>query len=245
MNTPDQDQSLTTQDSSEVRLGYLDRCRRKHPGSSLLHIAFYEFWQRFFCLILILIYRRRREGVENIPRTGGVLLVANHQSFIDPPLIGSLIHHRHTDFLARGGLFKFKPFAWIISKLNATPIKQGAGDTGAIKEIIKRLNEQKMVVVFPEGSRTSDGQVQPFERGISVLLKRAHCVVVPVGVAGAFEVWPRHKKLPRIFTKPLAVVYGEPMNTDELLVDGPDQAIQIIQNRVEELVERAEALRSK
>ena len=193
--------------------------------------------------IFIVIYRRRREGLENVPRTGGVLLVANHQSFFDPPLIGGALTTRDTDFLARGGLFKFKPFAWLISTLNATPIKQGAGDTGAMKEVIKRLNEHKAVIVFPEGSRSDDGKVQPFERGISVLLKRAKCVVVPVGIAGVYEVWPRHKSCPRLFTRPVAIVYGEPIGTEVLLENGADQAIQEIQQRVEALVARAEELR--
>lgn len=193
--------------------------------------------------IFIVIYRRRREGLENVPKTGGVLLVANHQSFFDPPLIGGALTTRDTDFLARGGLFKFKPFAWLISTLNATPIKQGAGDTGAMKEVIKRLNEHKAVIVFPEGSRSDDGKVQPFERGISVLLKRAKCVVVPVGIAGVYEVWPRHRSLPRVFAKPVAIVYGDPITTEELLENGADEAIKSIQKRVETLVARAEELR--
>jgi len=172
-----------------------------------------------------------------------VLLVANHQSFFDPPLIGGSLTTRDTDFLARGGLFKFKPFAWIISTLNATPIKQGAGDAGAMKETIKRLNENKAVLVFPEGSRTEDGTVQPFARGISVLLKRADCVVVPVGIAGVWDVWPRHKRFPRVFTRPVAVVYGEPLDTGVLLEGGPDGAISTLQKHVEELAAQAEALR--
>ena len=215
----------------------------KHPGSSLLHIAFFNLCRKCVHLLFLVVYRRRCVGLERVPQTGGVLLVANHQSFFDPPLIGGALTTRDTDFLARGGLFKFKPFAWLISKLNATPIKQGAGDTGAMKEVIKRLNERKAVVVFPEGSRTKDGTVQPFERGISVLLKRAHCVVVPVGIAGVFDVWPRHKKLPRLFTRPVAVVYGEPIESDVLLEQGADEAIKEIQRRVESLVEQAESMR--
>lgn len=150
---------------------------------------------------------------------------------------------RDTDFLARGGLFKFKPFAWIISTLNATPIKQGAGDTGAMKETIKRLNEGKAMVVFPEGSRTPDGELKPFARGISVLIKRADCVIVPVGIAGVFDVWPRHKKLPRLFTRPVAIVYGDPIESNDLMVDGADSAIETLYAQVNTLVEQAESLR--
>lgn len=221
----------------------LARFRAKHPGSSLLHIAFFNLCRGIVHFVFIVVYRVRHRGIGRVPKTGGVLLVANHQSFFDPPLIGGCLTTRDTDFLARGGLFKFKPFAWFITKLNATPIRQGAGDTGAIKEIIKRLNEGKAVVVFPEGSRTPDGSIQKFERGISVLLKRAHCVAVPVGVAGVFDVWPRHRKLPRLFTKPVAVVYGEPIDTDTLLESGADHAIGELKSRIEALVAEAESLR--
>ncbi len=217
--------------------------RLKHPGSSVMQIVFFNICRSVVHAFFIVVYRRRCRGLENIPRTGGVLLVANHQSFFDPPLIGGALTVRDTDFLARGGLFSFKPFGWVITKLNATPIKQGAGDTGAMKEIIKRLNEEKMVLVFPEGARTSDGQMQPFARGISVLLKRAKCVVVPVGIAGVYDVWPRHKRFPRLFTRPVAVVYGEPIETAVLLEDGADEAIERLRVRVEELTRQAESLR--
>jgi len=221
----------------------LRRIRSKHPGSSLLHILFYNFCRMVAHALFIMLYRCRTRGVENVPETGGVLLVANHQSFFDPPIIGGSLTTRDTDFLARGGLFKFKPFAWLISALNATPIKQGAGDTGAMKETIRRLNEKKAVLVFPEGSRSDDGTIQPFARGISVLLKRANCVVVPVGIAGVWDIWPRHKRFPRLLTRPVAVVYGEPIETKELLADGPDAAISVLQEHVENLIAQAESLR--
>lgn len=219
------------------------RFRLKHPGSSLLHIAFFTICRKCCHALFIIIYRRRSVGLDRVPRTGGVLLVANHQSFLDPPFIGGCLTTRDTDFLARGGLFKFKPFAWIILILNATPIKQGAGDSGAMKETIKRLNEGKAMVVFPEGSRTPDGELKPFARGISVLIKRADCVVVPVGIAGVFDVWPRHKKVPRLFTRPIAIVYGEPISSDELMADGADNAIETLHQQVGTLVEQAESLR--
>lgn len=221
----------------------LSRIRSKHPGSSLLHIGFYNGFRMFAHAFFLVLYRCRSRGALNVPRTGGVLLVANHQSFFDPPLIGGTLTTRDTDFLARGGLFKFKPFAWLISTLNATPIKQGAGDTGAMKETIRRLNERKAVLVFPEGSRTDDGAIQPFARGISVLLKRADCVVVPVGIAGVWDIWPRHKRFPRLFTRPVAVVYGEPIDTKDLLAQGPDAAIRVLQEHVEQLIAQAESLR--
>jgi 1-acyl-sn-glycerol-3-phosphate acyltransferase len=222
----------------------LARYRQHHPGSSLASLLFYDLIREFALLLLQVLYRIKRVRVKSVPRTGSVLLVANHQSFLDPPIVSSAIRHRHTDFLARGGLFKFKPFGWLISILHSTPIKQGAGDSGAMKATISKMNEGKMMLVFPEGSRTDDGEMHAFQRGIAVLLKRTDCQVVPVGIEGAFDVWPRSRKLPRLFTKRLVVCFGEPINSKELMEQGTDQAIETLRQRVESLVEEAKAIRS-
>jgi 1-acyl-sn-glycerol-3-phosphate acyltransferase len=217
--------------------------RKRHPGSSIAQLLFYDFIREVALLFLRVFYRMRSIRVHNIPREGAVLMVANHQSFFDPPIISSVIRHRHTDFLARGGLFKFKPFGWTIRQLNSTPIKQGAGDAGAMKETLKKLGDGKMMLVFPEGSRTPDGDLHTFQRGIAVLLKRAHCQVVPVGIAGAFEAWPRTKKYPRIFTKRIVACYGDPIDSDELMAQGTDEAIATLFERVQALVAEAESHR--
>jgi 1-acyl-sn-glycerol-3-phosphate acyltransferase len=188
-------------------------------------------------------HRLRRVDVMNIPREGPVLLIANHQSFYDPPAIGGGIRHRHSDFLARASLFKFKPFGWLISTLNSTPIRQGSGDAGAMKATIEKMHNGRMMLVFPEGSRTPDGELQTFQRGIAVLLKRAHCQVVPVGIAGAYEAWPRRNKLPIPFRDKIVVCYGEPMSSDELMAQGTDEAIERLKVEVRALFERAQSMR--
>ena len=220
-----------------------ERLRARHPGSTLVGILFFDCCRLLLKLKFRVLYRTRVRGLDNIPDTGPVLLIANHQSYFDPPLIGCWIGRRQVDFLARGNLFKFKPFAWLISTLHATPIKQGSGDTGAMKEVLKRLSEGRAMLIFPEGSRTHDGSLQDFQRGTAVLLKRAHCTIIPVAVAGVFDVWPRTRKLPRFFAKNMSVVYGEPIASDELMRDGPDIAMQTLRERVQELLREAESLR--
>ncbi|MDF1808683.1 MAG: lysophospholipid acyltransferase family protein [Phycisphaerales bacterium] len=221
----------------------LARYRQHHPGSSIATLLFYDLIRESALLILQLIYRMKRVRVKNVPREGAVLLIANHQSFLDPPIVSSAIRHRHTDFLARGGLFKFKPFGWVISKLHASPIKQGAGDAGAMKATIVKMKEGKMMLVFPEGSRTEDGEMHEFQRGIAVLLKRADCTVVPVGIDGAFDAWPRTRRFPRIFTKRIVVCFGEPIESNELMSNGTDSAIETLRSSVSVLVEEAKSLR--
>lgn len=220
-----------------------ERLRARHPGSTLVGILFFDCCRQLLKLKFRVLYRTRVHGLRNIPDTGPVLLIANHQSYFDPPLIGCWIGRRQVDFLARGNLFKFKPFAWLISTLHATPIKQGAGDTGAMKEVLKRLSEGRAMLIFPEGSRTPDGSLQEFQRGTAVLLKRAHCTIIPVAVAGVFDVWPRTRKLPKFFAKNMSVVYGDPIASDELMRDGPDIAMQTLRERVQELLHEAESLR--
>ena len=123
------------------------------------------------------------------------------------------------------------------------PIKQGAGDAGAMKTTIAKMNQGKMMIVFPEGARTDDGEIQPFQRGIAVLIKRADCQIVPVGIAGAYEAWPRASKFPRLFAKRVVVCYGEPIDSNELMEHGTDQAIKTLEVKVKALVEQAQAYR--
>jgi len=223
----------------------LGRYRTKHPGSGVVGVAFFGFCCAVLRVYFRGLHRARIEGAGNLPERGPLLLISNHQSFYDPPLIGCWITRRQIDFLARGTLFKYRPFAWLITTLHAMPIKQGAGDSGAMKEALRRLGEGRAMLVFPEGARSPDGAIAPFERGTAVLLKRAHCTIVPVAVRGAFEAWPRHRKLPRIFTKPVAVVYGEPIQSDELMRDGADEAMRTLATKVHDLAARADELRTR
>lgn len=219
------------------------RYRMHHPGSSLAQLVFFGCCRETVLWYFRIFHRHRRIGVRNIPREGAVLLIANHQSFYDPPAIGGGVRHRHTDFLARASLFRFKPFGWLIGRLNSTPIKQGAGDAGAMKATIEKMKNGRMMLVFPEGARTPDGEIHAFQRGVAVLLKRAHCQVVPVGIAGAFEAWPRHRKLPIPFRDKIVVCYGEPISSDALMEQGTDAAIETLQRMVESVYERAQSAR--
>ena len=225
-------------------LAMFQRYRLRHPGSSLPHLWFFDICRETALWYFFIVHRLRRVDVMNIPREGPVLLIANHQSFYDPPAIGSGIRHRHADFLARASLFKFKPFGWLISTLNSTPIKQGAGDAGAMKATIEKMRNGRMMLVFPEGARSPDGDLQVFQRGVAVLLKRAHCQVVPVGISGAFEAWPRWNKLPTPFRHKIVVCYGQPISSDELMAEGTDVALERLRNEVQTLFERAKSIRA-
>jgi 1-acyl-sn-glycerol-3-phosphate acyltransferase len=146
----------------------------------------------------------RRAGWAHVPRSGPLLLLANHQSMFDPVMVG-LSSRRYLSFLARRNLFEQPVLAPLIRSLNAIPIDREMGK-GGIQAVLDALGRGRAVLVFPEGERTHDGRVQPLKDGVSLLIKRAQCPVLPVGIAGAFAAWSRFMTWPR--PAPLALPPG-------------------------------------
>jgi 1-acyl-sn-glycerol-3-phosphate acyltransferase len=179
--------------------------------TSFFKAAWYHFLRIPVWMAATLFLRARATGQSNIPKSGGVLIVANHQSHLDPPMIGTF-SMRRMNYLARESLFKFAPFRWLINSLNAIPIdREGLGLNG-IKETLKRLKAEQMVLIFPEGTRSRDGQMSALKPGFLALARRTNSVIMPVGLAGMYEAWPRQNKLPSLGT--VNIHYG-PVITQE------------------------------
>ena len=167
-------------------------------------------------------YRLRCEGRENWPTTGGGLVCSNHQSFFDPPLIG-LTCPRQMNYLARETLFKVPVLKQVIQFLDAIPIdREGSGLSG-LKETLRRLKAGELVLIFPEGTRTHDGEMLALKPGFCSVARRSKVPLIPVGLDGAYQAWPRSSPLPQVGR--LAVVVGRPITpaevegmTDEALV---------------------------
>lgn len=216
---------------------------RKHPGSSLGAILFYEAIRIGTQIGLMAAFGFRWRNANALPRKGAVLVVANHQSYLDPPLVGCAMKGRQFDFLARAGLFDVPWLKPLIVALHSVPVRESGGDTASIKEILRRLEMGRVVLIFPEGTRTMDGSIGPFKRGAAVILRRSRCPVLPVGIAGAHEAWPRGGK-PRLFTGPVVVQVGEPIPHDELLEGGVDAAMDRLRTEVERLRDLGERVRA-
>lgn len=197
--------------------------------------AFYWFCWHTLLLIFTLVYRMRRFRMDRVPGSGAVIVAANHQSHLDPPAIGMMFTARPLHFLAREGLFTNRYFAWLITALNAVPVSEEESDIGAIRAILARLEQGVPVLIFPEGSRTPDGEVHEFKRGIALLLKRAKCPVLPIAIEGAFDAFPRTRAFPRLLGGRIAIIAGEPIAHDELLKDGPDAALERLRREIESL----------
>lgn len=168
----------------------------------------YRFVQTWAQLLFVLLFGIRVFWRERVPRRGGVLLVANHQSFLDP-VIASLGLPRQVSPLARSDLFQGNAFTWLIRSVGALPVKRGVADTAAIKGAIRMLRAGEAVLLFPEGTRTHDGSLGTFRRGMCLIAARGNAPIVPVAIDGAFEAWPRDKKLFRF--RRIRVGYGEPV----------------------------------
>ncbi len=177
-----------------------------------LRWAWYRLWKNVYRLWLTLVNRLRAEGLEHLP-SGPYLVIANHQSLHDPPIIGTNIPGEFHP-LARDTLFKVPVFGWGIANCNSIPVRQDGGqDRAAIQACIDRLKEGGIVAVFPEGSRTFDGAIHEFLAGASLVARKAAVPVVPAAIKGAYEVWPRTSKLPRLGGK-IRVKYGPPISPE-------------------------------
>jgi 1-acyl-sn-glycerol-3-phosphate acyltransferase len=152
-------------------------------------------------------------GREHVPDEGGALIVSNHQSLLDPAVLGAQLH-RPMSYLAKSELWNFRPFGWLITHLYAFPVRQGAGDVGAIKETIRRLHEGHLLNIFPEGTRSTDGELLPIEPGVGLVVRRARVPVVMAVVDGSFRAWPKGAKLPH--GHPVKVMFRKPVRLDHL-----------------------------
>lgn len=177
-------------------------------------------------------YGIRHTGRENIPAEGGVLVISNHQSHFDPPLVG-MGCMRRMNYLARTTLFDIAPLRWLIHSLDAIPIDRDGLGLGGIKETLRRLKRGEMVLMFPEGTRTRTGDVGAFRPGFTTLAARSGAVILPVAIEGAFQVWPRWQTFPAVF-RPIHVHYGEPMPQNEIRRHEDRTLVDEVQRRVKE-----------
>jgi 1-acyl-sn-glycerol-3-phosphate acyltransferase len=187
-------------------------------------------------------------GRRNVPKSGPLLVVCNHQSFFDPVLVGLAVR-RYLDYLARDSLFKNRYFAAMIRSVGGLKIDRNFGKEG-LQATLDLLDRGRAVLVFPEGERTHDGEMESFKAGISLLIKRVEAPIVPVGLAGAYCAWSRYKKLPSfaplfLAAKPatIALSVGKPIDPATLKGLSREAMLEKLHQAVE--VEFAKAKRLK
>jgi 1-acyl-sn-glycerol-3-phosphate acyltransferase len=172
----------------------------------------YWFGWTFFRLLYATYFRWRVYNPENVPPEGPVILAANHASFLDPPLVGSGLP-RAINYLARDTLFRYPGIGALLRSWNSVPVDREGGGAG-LKAILDRLLKGGAIILFPEGTRTQDGRLQPARSGIGLTVIKSQAPVVPVRVFGTYEAFGRHVRFPR--PRPVAVKYGLPMRFEAL-----------------------------
>lgn len=190
-------------------------------------------------LVFALWLRYRARGHDKISHRGGMLLIVNHQSFLDPLLVG-LPLRRPVSFVARDNLFRVPIVGWVLRNTYVLPINRESAGTAVMREMIARLKAGFWVGIFPEGTRSSDGKLGEIKPGFVAMLRRAGVPVCPVGIAGADRALGRHHKLPHFST--VRVVFGEPIPADQvaaLLEQGEAALLDLIRTRLEECMSQA------
>jgi 1-acyl-sn-glycerol-3-phosphate acyltransferase len=176
-----------------------------------MNLSYRLGWILFRALFAVY-FRWRVFNPERVPRTGAVILASNHASFLDPPLVGSGLR-RGINYLARESLFRFPGIGALLRSWNAVPVDRDGGGAAGLKAILDRLLAGGGIILFPEGTRTRDGKLQPARSGIGLIVIKSQAPVVPVRTLGTFEAWGRNQKVP--LPKRVAVKYGEPLHFEK------------------------------
>jgi 1-acyl-sn-glycerol-3-phosphate acyltransferase len=182
-------------------------------------------------LLARIFFRLRVVHRERMINHGPVILASNHQSFLDPPLVGS-VSDRAVYFLARRTLLDGWFLGWILPKLNVIPVdSEGGKDRTALKALIRILRAGQGTLVFPEGQRTPHGNLQPAQPGLGLVIAKTLAPVVPMRVFGAYDAWPIHEKWPR--PGRITIVVGEPiLFTPQEVEAGGKELYQRLSQRV-------------
>lgn len=172
-----------------------------------------SYWlgHRLFTEIANGFFGYRIIGRENIQIPGPVLIVSNHVSFMDPPLVG-IAFDEPLHFLAKKTLFDNPIAGAIFRSWQAIPVDQDTPGPGSLKAVMRQLRAGEKVIIFPEGNRSEDGHFQKPENGVGLVIAKAGVPVIPARVFGAFEALPRHRSLPR--PSRVTVVFGRPWHVD-------------------------------
>ncbi len=186
----------------ELRMSEVSRPRQ------LFNSFVYKLTHSVSRLFTILLLDYRIEGQDRMPESGPVLVLSNHQSTLDPVLVG-ILFRRKLVYLAKKSLFNNKFFGFLIRCYDSIPIDRERGGLEGLREILNRLKQGKAVLIFPEGTRSRNGELLPIKGGFLSVAKRSQAALLPVAVVGGSEILVKDKVLPQ--RKPVAAYVGEPI----------------------------------
>jgi len=169
-------------------------------------------WRRFY-------FRISAQGMENFPLEGPVIVVANHTSYLDAGILGGVLP-RKVHFVVLTRMFALRRLRWFYTGMQTIPVDPGAGQRGPIRRCVEVLRSGHVLGIFPEGSRSEDGRLGELQEGAALLAKLSGAPVIPIGVQGAFEAFPRGVFLPR--PRKIRMRVGKALLFADLLTQGTD-----------------------
>lgn len=195
---------LTAEEVIDKVIRLKPRHKRAYPPMKCSYWIVYWIARIFFKTC----FRLKIYGLKHF-RHGPGLIAANHTSLYDPPVL-SISCPEEVHFLAKETLFHYPFLGWLIRILNTHSVAYNAGDIQTFRQIIQLLQGGKKLILFPEGSRSDDGKLQPLERGLAFLAQKTNCPIFPAYLQGTYEAWPRSRKFPKLFGK-ITCVFGSPI----------------------------------
>jgi 1-acyl-sn-glycerol-3-phosphate acyltransferase len=176
-----------------------------------------------------LAFRLKIHGRENLIEEGPAILASNHASYLDPPLVG-VACRKEIFYLARKSLFEKPVLGPVLARVNCIPIDRDRGDVAAVRAILRLLKEGKRTLVFPEGTRSKDGKLQPARGGLGLIIAKSLAPVVPVRIFGSYAAFPRSGGIH--FTQ-VTMVVGKPLIFTEADLGADERlAYQVLSDRV-------------
>ena len=177
-----------------------------------MNLSYYIFW-RLFRIVFATYFRWRIFNPERVPLTGPVILAANHASFLDPPLVGAALA-RPLNYLARDTLFPVPLVGRLLRLWKVVPVDRQGGGAAGLRAIVERLLEGGAILLFPEGTRSRDGKLQPARSGIGLVVIKSNAPVIPARLLGTFEAYGRRHRFPR--PRQVKVKFGPPLDFAQL-----------------------------
>lgn len=202
-----------------------------------LRYVFHQIWYFICCCvsvgISVALTRARVFGRKNVPKKGTFLLLANHQSYLDPMFCQWACLPRFIWHVARSTLYTDKYFGALLATLNTIPIRRGEADLTSMRKILATLKKGYPVCLYPEATRTHDGLIAEIKPGITLLSRRSGADVLPVAIEGAFQAWPRHQKLPH--SKKVLINIGEVIPAEKIKELGDDRFAKLLTSELRRL----------
>ncbi len=223
----------------KIRLYPYRRWKKRLFGEGFARAhSFYLFAKMVTHFFLDIFYSFQFYGKENIPKGKGIV-APNHASFFDPP-VAAAVFEEELFYMAQDYLFRIPLLGFCITRLGALSTRGDVGDRGMLEEVVKILEEERKVMIFPEGERSFDNKLLPFKRGVASLSISTDTPVIPVYIDGCYPAWKRGQWFPKPWGK-FTVIVGTPIEPKDFCsIDGKKGSQKAL---LEELKKRLEAIR--